>query len=71
MAHSGALCTWQADYLLRGALVDWIAQVDTGNGTGPQLAGAIHLSRGQTRGLAPTLVAHMVGQSIDALEASL
>ncbi|HSW05939.1 hypothetical protein [Aquabacterium sp.] len=60
--------SYRADYLTLGTMVDWTAQVDDGDGDLPSIGGSIRLSRGQTQGLAPTLVMHMIGQTIDAMQ---
>jgi hypothetical protein len=63
----GEVYSYQANYLMLGTMVDWTAQAGPQGQVQEGLGGSIRLSRGQTRGMASTLVVFMVTQAIDAL----
>jgi hypothetical protein len=70
-ALTGEIYTYTASYQLLGAMVTWTAQLRGGgrgrSGARSTVGGSIHLRRGQTRGIAPTLITHVVTQAIDTL----
>lgn len=66
-ALTGEVYSYQATYLTLGTMVDWTAQAGPQGQVQAGLGGSIRLSRGQTRGMASTLVVFMVTQAIDAL----
>jgi D-alanyl-D-alanine carboxypeptidase len=68
-ALTGELFTYTASFRMLGAMVHWSAKFrERGPGHATATAtGSIHLRRGQSRGIAPTLVAHLVVQAIDTL----
>jgi len=69
-ALTGEVYSYQASYLMLGTMVDWTAQAGPQGQVQAGMGGSIRLSRGQTRGMASTLVVFMVTQAIDALYAA-
>lgn len=66
-ALTGEVYSYQASYLMLGTMVDWTAQAGPPGQVQAGMGGSIRLSRGQTRGMAASLVVFMVTQAIDAL----